>query len=272
MVNNNIFRLLSALFLILNFSIYANDTPTIKLEWKAVKNSNGYLLQIKNDITEEVKEQSSENHSIEFTLPPGKYSIRVSGLNKFKKPSNWSDWKKTEIIESDSIQNVNLSNESPKEEVKISPNVQKWKWFVPGLTRWQNDQKISASLYWSCFALLSGMFVSEKNNGNHISDSARKQDLYVYPMSIIIPTYGQLYLYNERNNLHHQYEIKQDNQRTIGFVAIILYGISIYDSYRISKAPEKKEGLSFDLNLSPTFSKEVNASQIQGSISFSYSF
>ncbi len=68
----------------------ASDPRTIA--WKAVDGASGYAVEIRNSGQETVFSKNTAKPSITFTLPPGDYEVRITVLNKFRKPASVSTW------------------------------------------------------------------------------------------------------------------------------------------------------------------------------------
>ncbi|MBI3395515.1 MAG: hypothetical protein HY042_06755, partial [Spirochaetia bacterium] len=67
------------------------------LEWTAVDNARGYIVEIKNE-KGDITRQESEGTRVNLKLAPGRYTQRVGALNIFKKPASWSEWKELLVM------------------------------------------------------------------------------------------------------------------------------------------------------------------------------
>ncbi|MCQ2582283.1 MAG: hypothetical protein MJ160_00105 [Treponema sp.] len=91
------------LFLLLNitiFSFYAQSAESFiqKLEWMQVQNSTGYIVEIKNIDTENIKSYETKELFIEVSLPAGQYEYRVKALDFLNRPSSSSAWRPFTIL------------------------------------------------------------------------------------------------------------------------------------------------------------------------------
>ena len=83
------------------FTGSANPAPDkkVKFSWEAIDWAIRYRVEIRDASGKTVLQKEVDASSIEFSLPPGKYTIRIGAINKFEKFSGWSDWAETEIME-----------------------------------------------------------------------------------------------------------------------------------------------------------------------------
>ncbi|MDX1959039.1 MAG: hypothetical protein SFU98_10730 [Leptospiraceae bacterium] len=266
------FLLNSFFFFILSNSLIANSESKIKLEWKIVSGSKGYLVQVKNTETSEIKDFLSQTNSTEISLPMGSYEIRVSGLNKFKKPDNFSNWKVLNVTNLASTQRLDLNSENKE---PIVPNIQSlpiWQNFIPGLVPYKKDKKIRSYIYWSSFTILALGFWNEKISGDQIATNAQKQDTTIYLSSLVSPTIGPAIFYLSREELRNDYNQKQQNQVMVSGLAVLLYTFTVYDSFKLQSI-EKKEGLNFQFSLQPTLNQsQLGQTGIESSFRLNYNF
>jgi hypothetical protein len=74
----------------------AEDIPAF--EWKGVDGASGYLFQVREPGGKILAERETSDTSIALPLAPGAYEIRISALNKFKKPASSSEWKPVSVV------------------------------------------------------------------------------------------------------------------------------------------------------------------------------
>ncbi len=88
-----------ALCLFLQPVFAQNDNgKKIKFSWERVEWAQGYEIQIKDKKDKLVFKKRVYENRIEFTLPPGKYKIRIGAIDKFDKTAAWSNWQDTKIM------------------------------------------------------------------------------------------------------------------------------------------------------------------------------
>lgn len=74
-----------------------------------------------------VAEEKTVTSSLEFLIPAGEYEFRISALNRFGKPSSWSQWSSFQV-EQDKPKSV-----VEAEKKLTAAGVSTWKIWVPGL-------------------------------------------------------------------------------------------------------------------------------------------
>ncbi len=62
------------------------------LRWKAVEGAAGYAVEIRDDSEKLVLEKRVDAAEYYFSLPPGKYRVRIGAVNRFQQVVSWSDW------------------------------------------------------------------------------------------------------------------------------------------------------------------------------------
>ncbi len=73
------------------------EAKSLFLEWNAVEEAKGYIVQIRDDNESIVFERTVTTNRIDFHLQPGRYSSRIAPLNKFNRTAEWSEWKPFEV-------------------------------------------------------------------------------------------------------------------------------------------------------------------------------
>ena len=94
---------LVSLFIVLCSSAFltAQETKskfTQRLNWKSDFKALEYLVEVKNENSDEIIEFKTEENFIEFTMPSGKYSWRVTAYDYLGRKSKITKWKEFEIL------------------------------------------------------------------------------------------------------------------------------------------------------------------------------
>ena len=94
---------LVSLFIVLCSSAFltAQETKskfTQRLNWKSDFKAMEYLVEVKNENSDEIIEFKTEENFIEFTMPSGKYSWRVTAYDYLGRKSKITKWKEFEIL------------------------------------------------------------------------------------------------------------------------------------------------------------------------------
>ena len=71
---------------------------TQRLNWKSDFKAMEYLVEVKNENSDEIIEFKTEENFIEFTMPSGKYSWRVTAYDYLGRKSKITKWKEFEIL------------------------------------------------------------------------------------------------------------------------------------------------------------------------------
>ncbi len=69
----------------------------LKIEWDSIAGATGYSVEIKNSLDITVVDKKTTDPIVEFSVPPGKYKMRIGSINKFDKVSSWSDWEEITV-------------------------------------------------------------------------------------------------------------------------------------------------------------------------------
>jgi hypothetical protein len=223
--------------------IVSGGLQKIRIDWKSVKGNLGYKIQILDATSQSIREEIISEESISLEIPPGNYSIRVSALNKFKKPSNWSDWKKITIQDSLGVQKISMNPDAQSEEpTVVVPETQTWKKWVPGLyTNSTNSPKMY--LYAGVFSSMFYYVYWNKKQGDFLAEKLSNQESFLTVSAWISPNQLAPYSYWQRNQDREEYDGFQSRQRMGGYAILGLYTLSLVDSFYLSS--EKPYKLSF---------------------------
>lgn len=226
---------MTAFFCILTAVSVPAFAEEVELRWKATTGSYGYLLEIKNE-SGSVEQKKTENTSAELNLQPGRYEVRLAGLNRFGKPGPFSDWKAIRI-ETEMTGTVDFDEAKDADDVpqttpeKTDSPFAGWRFYVPGLYQYQHGHTTKAWLYPAGFAALAGAFHTEKTRGDLIaSDPLVDPILYSYTAYAISQEAGLL-LWLRKTGERSKYDQAQQNQRYAGYGALALYAIHFADAY-----------------------------------------
>ncbi|EQA43498.1 hypothetical protein LEP1GSC050_1601 [Leptospira broomii serovar Hurstbridge str. 5399] len=84
--------------ILFSFSLFAKDKDDgVKLEWKAIPDSGGYLVEIKDSNGRIIREKTSATQII-VDLKPGTYEHRIGVLNRYGRVSIFSSWIPFDVI------------------------------------------------------------------------------------------------------------------------------------------------------------------------------
>ncbi len=76
------------------------------LRWAAVDGAVAYIVQMTDETGAAVLERQVTPNNLEFSVPPGKYRVRIGVINKFGKFWYWSDWEDISVIRRTPFQTV----------------------------------------------------------------------------------------------------------------------------------------------------------------------
>lgn len=99
------------------YAVESSDIKTGKVQigWDKVKGAAKYQVQIVDLNNEIVLNRIVDVNQIDFTLPPGKYRIKIGAINKYNNVGSWSDWEDLEIekpeddIQKDKLEKKDIS-------------------------------------------------------------------------------------------------------------------------------------------------------------------
>ncbi|AOP35059.1 hypothetical protein A0128_15135 [Leptospira tipperaryensis] len=219
-------RCLSILFCIfISNSVYSEDKNyTYYIEWNEVKGNNGYKIEIRKKGLEDTiaKEEKVSTNSLEFKIPAGEYEFRISALNRFGKPSSWSQWSAF-LVEQDRPKSV-VEAEKKLALAAASP----WKVWVPGLLPLEKKEYGRASLIIFWFGALAVAGNAERNAGNSLSQSATNDSAFLTLVTLYSPLPVSLYFIHQREEDKKEYNRHQNNQVSIGVLALLSYGLNVW--------------------------------------------
>ncbi len=245
------FLLLWLLFISLNFVISADEKKnfTYYIEWQNVSGAKGYLIQVKDKSTVEKEEKLNQNN-VELKLPAGTYEFRIASVNKFGKPSAWTNWEEF-LVEKDKPKPNPNPKDAKQAEVKVPEDkpatlaqIKKWKWFVPGLTQFQSNQKLYSGLWIFWFTALAVYGNSERVAGNNLASNNLNDPIFLSALSLGTPVSLDLYLWTKRKEAESAYNHRQSNQQAVGAVAILSYALQVWHAKRVAD----KSNISIELN------------------------
>ncbi len=73
------------------------EDSSVHLDWKDIPGARGYIVQFRDVGGKPVLDRKTADSKIDFSLPPGDYTVRIAGVNKFNKPGTWSAWQDISI-------------------------------------------------------------------------------------------------------------------------------------------------------------------------------
>ncbi|MBK9500335.1 MAG: fibronectin type III domain-containing protein [Leptospiraceae bacterium] len=216
------------------------------IEWKNIAGAKGYLIQVKDKATGTEKEEKLDQSNIELKIVAGKYEYRIASINKFGKPSVWTNWEEF-YVEKDKPKpkDSKQAEVKPVEDNQTKPvEIKKWKWFIPGLTQFQTGERISGSLWILWFTALAAYGNSERVAGNQVASNRMNDPMFLSTLALGTPVSVDLYLREKRNEAKAEYEKHQSNQKAAGVVAILSYALQVWHARRVSQS----SNVSFELN------------------------
>lgn len=222
-------------FLLVSSTLSAEE-KSMKIQWKEVKGSRGYIVRIQNmDLPQESPEERiTQDSFIEFRLEPGDYRIQVAGKNAFGKPGKFSQWKSFSIQEKQKAGTLDLSSNKPAEYDYGSDLLDRditWKSWIPGLPQYDNKSYYTTSFYWAIIPVLSYMGYSEKRRGDAIADDIWNDPVFLYFALKDRPLQEKIYFRNRRENEKLKYNRAQNYQRGIIGGLVLVYIAHWVDLY-----------------------------------------
>lgn len=85
--------LITALFILLSFTVYAQDSRWIDLEWESVADAREYEIELFQEEDGKVLPRGkykTDSPQWSHAVPPGKYSLRLRSMDKRGVPGEWS--------------------------------------------------------------------------------------------------------------------------------------------------------------------------------------
>ena len=190
-------------------NLFGEFQYSYSFEWEEIKGNNGYAIQVKNNNDEIIHDLTVETNQVEFSVPLGDYMMRLSPLDRKKKPSKWSEWNPFRV---------------DKETAKAKTNI----WTVsakifPCLGFFGKKKPLWAS---SCFiwsAALGTAFYIEKKAGDNIANQDENDPVYLTILSYYQPLLFSLKMINDKRSDKKKYDTHQRNQRSIAALGAITY-------------------------------------------------
>ncbi|MBW0432368.1 fibronectin type III domain-containing protein [Leptospira yasudae] len=222
----SIVRMIPALIcLFISVSAYSEERKyTFYIEWNEVKGNNGYKVEIRkpSDPNTLVAEEKVVTNSLEFLIPAGEYEFRISALNRFGKPSSWSQWSAF-LVEHDRPKSV---YEAEKKQAAVG--VASWKVWVPGLLPLERKEYTKASLIFLWFGALAVAGNAERTAGNSLAQSSTNDPGFLTLAALTTPLPVTFYLLQQRDEDKKEYKTHQNNQVGIGALALLTYGLNVW--------------------------------------------
>jgi len=245
---------------------YLNHANYKKIEWEPVSDANGYMVQIKNDKNQIIKNRAVNKTKIRIFLKPGNYQIRISSLNSLKKPSLWSTWTPLDQIirKKDKTQKMNAGLKNPDglpawKENKISDKLKNnfsrkdsysavlQSAVIPGLGQYKKNHKIKGGVFFGAATIL-GMnaynkrieFLEEQSTYNE--HAAFYSALTALSSGVkIIPVVNYFLLRNEFNSLKRT---GGDSALSINLF-LITFLANIFDAYFFNDSENNIKGTGY---------------------------
>ncbi|WP_394854595.1 fibronectin type III domain-containing protein [Leptospira ellisii] len=222
------FRSIPILFcMCISISIYSEEKKyTYYIEWNEVKGNNGYKLEIRKPSVPDVliREDRVSVNSLEFSIPAGEYEFRISALNRFGKPSSWSQWSPF-LVEHDRPKSA---VEAEKRRELTGGTFTSWKVWVPGLLPLEKKEYGRASFLLVWFGALAVAGNAERTAGNSLAESATNDPAFLTLSVLGAPLPVSLYLLHKREEDKKEYDRHQNNQTAIGVLALLSYGLNVW--------------------------------------------
>ncbi|PJZ54220.1 fibronectin type III domain-containing protein [Leptospira adleri] len=206
-------------------SVYSEDKKYLYyIEWNEVKGNNGYKIEIRKKTIEDIlaMEEKVTVNSLEFKIPAGEYEFRISALNRFGKPSSWSQWSAF-LVEQDRPKSV-VEAEKKRALTGNSP----WKVWIPGLLPLERKEYGRASLVFLWFGALAVAGNAERNAGNALSHAGTNDPAFLTLVALTSPLPIGYFFLHQREEDKKEYDRHQNNQVSIGVIALLSYGLNVW--------------------------------------------
>lgn len=95
MNNTNRFACLAAVIAAVSLPLFARevaDPLPVRLKWERVEGAWGYQVEVKSDTNEPILNDTFRSPQLVTRLPEGKYLVRISVLNKFRRAEDRTEW------------------------------------------------------------------------------------------------------------------------------------------------------------------------------------
>lgn len=106
--------------------------------------------------------------------------------------------------------------------------VSTWKVWVPGLLPIERKEYIKISLIFLWFGALAVAGNAERVAGNSFAQSATNDPTFLTLVSFYAPLPLSIYFLHQRDGDKKEYERHQNNQVSIGLLAILSYGLNVW--------------------------------------------
>ncbi|TGK62540.1 fibronectin type III domain-containing protein [Leptospira wolffii] len=206
------------IFLPFTSEIFAEGKTFIYyIEWKEVKGSRGYVVEVrKNEPPQDmILEKKVLENEIEFRLDAGTYEYRIAALNRFGKPSSYTQWTLFKV-EQDRPKAVALA-----EKQEAAPKSKSSFVWIPGTGFYSKDEKWKAYGVWFWLGTLAYLGNSEREAGNRLASKPLNDPANLGLLAIQIPTPLTFYLWQARAGDKQEYDQHQNNQAIIGGLALL---------------------------------------------------
>lgn len=186
------------------------------IEWKKVSENSEYFLELKNSENQIIKKEKVKNNFYEFNLKPGNYFYRIALLNKFSKPSTFSNWGE-----------IKIEKEKQKKEKKFLLTL------VPGLVQFKSDKKNYSYFWWSYFFTLGIIGNEFRLKGNQIANEKLNDPFFLSALNWNTPILFDFYFLNRLDAEKKEYDLYQNRQKQISVLALVSYFVQIYQARKI---------------------------------------
>lgn len=228
---------------------------SLMLQWRPVGGAYGYILEVR-DSSGKVETLRVKSNRAELKLGAGMYSIRLAGLNKFRRPGAWSDWRDFTVapVSAGSTENsstaLNLDRmptkgtTPPPAEKKTSPHPPAGKSllspvnFLPGVPQLRSERPLTGSLLGGAL-LAAGSFAYSRNAfaATLAQDQANQPTLWIAALwnttsdQILLP--GLLVRQRLYDNQASYETARQQTRLGLGLMALI-YAAHWLDLYYVA--------------------------------------
>ncbi len=215
-------------------ALFAEDVP-FSLEWDAVAESRGYVVQLRKDGAAATDIRVSENR-LKTSLPEGMYEARVAGLNKFGKPGEFSDWVRLRLERRKEV-SLNLSKPAQRPDLSAPEKPDSdtigagslWPAFVPGMRQIQRNQKRGYFIAGSLLFLGAHAY-HQKILGDQLADSPWNNPVFLAPVMWNLNGPSATSLVLRREEEKRRYQKHQSNQRWLLGGMALIYGLQTADA------------------------------------------
>lgn len=222
---------------------------TIRIQWSPVVGARGYAVQWERSDEPAQKTEAVARKGdavvqatfVDLRLNPGVYKMRVSALNRFGKPAEWSDWIEFRIEDTTRAQTVDLNRAGEENKKKAEMEQKKpppspvppksWHVYVPGLTQIESGRPYGWA-YPVAMVGLSLYAASEKRKGDLLAKDRWNNPDFFLPVSLKWSLESKLLLWTRRSEQRERYDRAQQNQRIAGYGLLLLFGLHSFEMAR----------------------------------------